>query len=258
MKKSKSGDSFWPSYVDVMTNLFAIALVLFVVYFLGFKREVGQNQRLATMEEEYLSLRQRLEMLDSLEAEKHKLEVLEAEYLRIQELSKAIKTLDDNPYFAYSVQHQKHILKLQVEFKTNHYEIPHGLKELHIQQELNKVGESLLQTIIRLRSEYVDKGSKTPFRIKFLVVIEGQASRSGDEYQNYLLSYQRALSLKHLWDRVTFHGTRFSSPQLNCEIVVSGSGWYGSPREVEFTPNGRANPANQRFLVHIIPVIDWS
>ena len=40
MGKKNSKDFFWPSYVDVMTNLFAITLVLFVVSFFLFK---GKN-----------------------------------------------------------------------------------------------------------------------------------------------------------------------------------------------------------------------
>ena len=57
MKKHNSNDFFWPSYVDVMTNLFAITLVLFVVSFFLFKgknQELEQaNADLRVMKEEY-------------------------------------------------------------------------------------------------------------------------------------------------------------------------------------------------------------
>lgn len=223
MKRNKSNESFWPSYVDVMTNLFAITLVLFIISFFWFKGNLNE------------------------------LNVLKEEYLRIQEMNRALQSLDNNPHFQYNSKYQKHILKHHVEFIPDEYAIPDGLKEVDIIQTLHEVGESLLQTIVRLRNEYINK-EEAPFRIKFLIIIEGQASRSGKEYHNYLLSYQRALSLKMLWEQGAFS---IAPKELNCELIVSGSGWYGSPREEEWLSNGKENPANQRFLVHIVPVIDW-
>ena len=233
MKKNISNDSFWPSYVDVMTNLFAITLVLFVISFFWFKWNTKE-----------------------LEEKNQQLKVMEEEYLQIQELNRALQSLNDNPDFQYSREFQKHILQRKVEFKPNQYQIPEGLKYIKSADTLLWVGENLLKTIVELRKEYIDE-SNAPFRIKFLIIIEGQASRSGKEYENYLLSYQRALSLKQHWENISFDQKNFSSKELNCEVVVSGSGWYGAPREPDFHPNRKVNEANQRFLVHIVPVIDW-
>ena len=56
----KSNSSFWPSYVDIMTTLFAIMLVLFVVSFSRFKIKEGEllenNQKLQLLLENYESL----------------------------------------------------------------------------------------------------------------------------------------------------------------------------------------------------------
>ena len=86
--------------------------------------------------------------------------------------------------------------------------------------------------------------------IKYLVVIEGQASADGyntdDWHNNDVLSYQRALELHKFWQ--TEAGIDFSSMN-RCELVISGSGIKGVPRDTVNEVN------NQRFLIHIVPVI---
>lgn len=240
MGKKNSKDFFWPSYVDVMTNLFAITLVLFVVSFFLFK---GKNAEL--------------------EETNAQLEVIREEYVRVQAMNKAIQEWDNNPYFKYDVKHQKHILTLPFEYGTDRCEIPSGLKNPEVEGDIKKVGESIIQTINELLTQYVEADSlKQSFNIKFLVVIEGQASRIGGEEYNDILSYRRALYLKKYWlnpaNNVSYNGLTFTDPNLKCELIVSGSGFSGSPREPEFLSTGKANPANQRFLVHIVPVIDWN
>ena len=69
MKRKKNSDSFWASYVDVMTNLFAITLVLFVTSFFWFDKKNGE------------------------------LEASENELNKIKELKEAINQLNDNVYF---------------------------------------------------------------------------------------------------------------------------------------------------------------
>lgn len=225
MKRNKNSESFWTSYVDVMTNLFAITLVLFVVSFFWFKNTT-----------------------DELRKTNEELKVFKIEYDRIQALNEAIKSLDSNPYFTYNEEYQKHILNLAIQFKTGYFEVPNDLIDPSKLNEIKEVGISIIRTIEKLRKKYISKDDS--YKIKFLVVIEGQASRTGIEYDNYILSYQRALSLKKLWDNVSYNGKKISDKSLNCEVVVSGSGWYGNPRE-------DIEDKNQRFLVHIVPVIEW-
>ena len=233
MKRKKNSDSFWASYVDVMTNLFAITLMLFVVSFFWFR---NSNEE--------------IDKLNQLIKDNERLEVYKAEYDRIQELNNAIKSLDSNKYFTYNEECQKHILNLSIQFRTGYeyYQIPDHLVDPSKVDEIQEVGRSIIRTIEELRDRYIS--NQNAYSIKFLVVIEGQASRSGNEYLNYILSYQRALSLKQLWDNVSYNGKKITNEELNCEVVVSGSGWYGKPREDE-------EYKNQRFLVHIVPVIEW-
>ena len=232
MSKKKKESFLWTSYSDLMTNLFFVMLMLFI-------------WAIALLHREVVKLNQ----------EKERLEVYKAEYDRIQELNNAIKSLDSNQYFTYNEECQKHILDLKeedgIQFKKGYefYEIPNHLKDPSKVNEIKDVGKSIIRTIVELKEKYIN--NQDSYRIKFLVVIEGQASRSGDEYKNYILSYQRALSLKQLWDNVSYNGVKITDKELNCEVVVSGSGWYGKPRE-------EVEDKNQRFLVHIVPVIEWS
>ncbi|WP_290539805.1 hypothetical protein [Alistipes sp.] len=237
MKKNNSKEFFWPSYVDVMTNLFAITLVLFVVSFFLFK---NYNKKLTDAVSE--------------------LTVLKEEYQRIQDMNTALQSLDSNSYFQYNAKYQKHILRIHFEYLVDQYELPSGLSNKDVVSKIAEVGKSVIKTIDDIRIKYIE-GKDNRFTIKFLIVIEGQASRSGAEQHNAVLSYLRALSLREYWlnpaNNVAYGGLSFTSPELRCELIVSGSGVFGSPREPDYI-EGKVNPANQRFLVHIVPVIDWN
>ena len=237
MKRKKNSDSFWASYVDVMAILFAITLVLFVSSFFWFDKKNGE------------------------------LEASERELAKIKELKAAIKHLNDNDYFRYNELYQKHILSnINIEFLEgyNYYRIPEDLswecRNDETMSKIDSVGISIVKTIDTLKRSY--ESGQDSYRIKFLVVIEGQASRSGDIQKNYELSYRRALSLMNHWrnDNVKYNGMRLIpdstnyNRDLNCEIIVSGSGIHGVPREDE---SSGSNPRNQRFLVHIVPIIEW-
>jgi hypothetical protein len=78
-----------------------------------------------------------------------------------------------------------------------------------------------------------------------LVVVEGQASQDG-WVGNDDLSFHRAQSLVNFWkaNNVGLDELR------NCEIIIAGSGEKGLPRDM---PDNL--PANQRFLITIVPKI---
>jgi hypothetical protein len=79
--------------------------------------------------------------------------------------------------------------------------------------------------------------------IRYLVLIEGQASL--DRYsRNFELSYERALSLLEFWEDNNVNLRKLE----NCELVLSGSGTGGVPRD-------KNESKNQRFLIQIIPKI---
>jgi hypothetical protein len=88
----KVSDFFWLSYSDLMTSLFFVMLVLFVLVFSTLKNE--QNR-----------LKLKLE-----------------EYEKIEEIKLAINNIDTS-YFKYDRVYKKHILNIQTHFNTQSYDI---------------------------------------------------------------------------------------------------------------------------------------
>ena len=54
MKENRYNQSFWPSYVDIMTTLFAIMLVLFAVSYNRFKVKEAELRKLANKYEKQI------------------------------------------------------------------------------------------------------------------------------------------------------------------------------------------------------------
>ena len=80
---------FWASYADLMSSLFFIMLVLFVLTVIMLQKQVKAT---------------------------------EAEINKIKEIQNAISNIDST-YFAYNAEHKKHILKIDVGFQTNSADI---------------------------------------------------------------------------------------------------------------------------------------
>ncbi len=213
--------SFWPSYVDIMTTLFAIMLVLFVVSYSRFKINEEKLRKLAD------------------------------KYREIESIYKAVENIDST-YFEFNSQYVKHIFRIQVTYQTgefNLYRLQEDITNKPVADSLRKsivlAGNEIKRTI-----EQLQKNDSIRQDIKYLVVIEGQASADGyntDEWHNNdVLSYQRALALHKFWCEEA--NLDFSNMN-RCELVISGSGIKGVPRDTLVEKN------NQRFLIHIVPVI---
>lgn len=213
MKPRRATSYFWVSYADLMTSLFFVMLVLFSIVF------VKMNRNLAETKGEK-------DTVDSLNV------VLEEQRKKIEEIENAIKAIDRR-YFTYDEGLKKHRMTIDVQFPSAKYDIegniPYG-----IQQKLLAAGKAIAH-FVEIQRE------KNP-EVKYLLVIEGQASRDGNEMDNYTLSYNRALSLRQFWQR---HNIDFDEER--CEVLVSGSGIYGQGRD----PNN--DLLNRRFIIHIMP-----
>lgn len=242
---SKNNGSFWPSYVDIMTTLFAITLVLFAVSFSRFKIKENQLQSLVD------------------------------EYDDIITVYSTVSEIDASEYFDYNKQYLKHLFTVDVEYDTKQYKMDHLLldKEDKAKADLKRdsvvaAGKMIKETIEKI--ERLENADSLKNNIKFLVVIEGQSSRvrfdDGDWMNNYSLSYLRAQFLDKFWKE---NGIDLSSIP-RCELIISGSGEQGVPRVVPDEdalklkyPNAKdyqkkwleEEMKNQRFLVHIVPVI---
>ena len=242
MNESNNRSSFWPSYVDIMTTLFAIMLVLFVVSYSRFK------------------------------VKEQELQVLADHFIEIIDIYDAVGNIDSTK-FEYNELFSKNIFKIEIEYQQKEFELTHlkldekGLKDKAdaLRQQIKNAGDSIKATIQKLQ-----KNANLKKDIKYLVVIEGQSSKipfnDPDSIwrNNYTLSYLRAWNLHKFWQA---NGIDFTKMD-RCELVICGSGEEGVPRVVpseelerlKITSDGyrawsQEESRNQRFLVHIVPVI---
>ena len=159
---AKKESFFWTSYADLMTSMFFVMLVLFVlvVALLHKKITAIDKERDAT----------------------------EAQLQVIKEIVTSTEHIDSN-YFEYSEEHKKHVLTIHVQFERGSAAL-NDIDE-KTQEDLVKAGKSIQGLIDEITSKHPN--------IQYLLLIEGQASK--DLYnQNYELSYKRALTLKKLWE----------------------------------------------------------
>jgi hypothetical protein len=208
MAKANKESFFWTSYSDLMTGLFFVMLVLFVLTVALLHKKINEQA------------------------------VDLAKYRKIEEIEKSVNNINKD-YFEYRKEYKKHILKLSVQYPRGDYNITH-ITDISLLPEIERAGMEIENTIKKFTTEE---------NIKYLVVIEGQASLDDyhvDDYKNNnVLSYLRALKLKEFWESSGIYLDKLP----NCELVLAGSGQKGIPRE---QPDW-GNPKNQRFLIHIIP-----
>ena len=238
--KQRNKDSFWPTYVDIMTTLFAIMVVLFAVSYSRFRVKEAELKKIVNKYEE------------------------------IQSIYKVVENIDPT-YFEFNPQYVKHIFRIQVTYQTGEFSLykleddkNNSAVAEQVRQKIIDAGKEIQKTIISLQNSESKKQD-----IKYLVVIEGQASADGyyvnDYYNNDVLSYQRALALHRFWKEEA--SIDFSNMD-KCELVISGSGEGGVPRfsEDDYKQSSEyiegksirkkdVEKYNQRFLIHIVPVI---
>lgn len=236
--------SFWPSYVDIMTTLFAITLVLFAVSFSRFK------------------------------VKEHQLQVLVDEYENIVNVYSTVNEIDESKLFGYDSLYLKHLMTIDIQYQQKEYRMDRLAEDISdpsmadkIRNDIKAAGDTIKAKIDRLENSIPDSLKRN---IKFLVVIEGQSSKvpfnEGDWKNNYTLSYLRAQYLNKFWQS---NGIDFES-MPRCELIISGSGEGGKPRFTVDTQRLHSlypdkseyakhwieeEGKNQRFLVHIVPVI---
>ena len=91
--------AFWPSYVDIMTTLFAIMLVLFTISYGRFK---GRERSL-------------VEINDSLQEFKDK-------YNEIKSIYAAVENINPD-YFEFNPTYVKHIFRIQVTYQRGQFDL---------------------------------------------------------------------------------------------------------------------------------------
>jgi hypothetical protein len=109
---------FWASYADLMTSLFFIMLVLFVLTVVMLKR-----QAIAT----------------------------EEELRKIKEIQESVNKIDTT-YFAFNNEFKKHILKINVEFNTGSADISNI--PIRTRDELVKAGRAIHDSIYSANKKF--------------------------------------------------------------------------------------------------------
>ena len=201
MAKNKKESFFWTSYSDLMTSLFFVMLLLFILTIILLHKRMVQAQ--------------------------HEETATKAQLEKITELENSIKNID-TVYFGYNNEYKTHILRTKVKFEKGSASFGDISEET--KQELYAVRDLLrdsLQSFVK----------STP-DASYLLIIEGQASADSYVWNNEL-SYKRALSLFKFWfpDQ---RETNLRFYDLPCEVVIAGAGCMeGKPREAINEDNQR-------------------
>ena len=221
MKKS---NIFWVSFSDLMTSLFFIMLVLFVLAIGYLKIKNLENERLiVNLKEKEVGLIKEKERLE-------KLLNLEKQFAPL---------IQDSSSFYYLPICKKFIVKdlMGVEiFEPDQFVI----KEEFVQKTL-EVGEKIRGFLKTLKSQDPD--------LSYLLVIEGNMANTFDLKINrennsgYITSYQRALAVYNLWVQ-----NNINLREPNVEVMLCGSGFNGLCRD-----NVEEN--NKRFSIQLIPKV---
>lgn len=162
MSKSKKESFFWTSYSDLMTSLFFVMLVLFVLVVLLL------HNRMLSIEGERKATQSQLD--------------------KITEIQNATENIDSK-YFQYDNEFKRHTLKdINVSFNKGSSDIL-DISDAD-REKLRLAGRSILSFMSRAERELPDA--------RYMLILEGQSSKD-DYIYNDELSYQRALSLYRYW-----------------------------------------------------------
>lgn len=218
---AKQKDPFWTSYSDLMTSLFFVMLVLFIICLI----KVGKaNSELR-------------EALGTANADKERLE-------QILQLDSLYEKLSKESTLGYDNEKKMFYAKAFVG-KEIFYPNDDKIKEEYLNM-VDSVGNDLARILKTLHNE----------KFHYQLVIEGNAaikwdqlkanSFNPDNTEMYHLSYRRALALYNRWRIEGHHNLR----QYNTEIIIAGSGFNGNNRDKKIEEN------NKRFVIQILPKIN--
>ncbi len=123
---------------------------------------------------------------------------------------------------------------VDVEYQTKEFHIDRLKLDKTDTVAANKVRRDILiaGNLVKSTIQSIEKSDSVDSNIKFLVVIEGQSSRirfdEGPWMNNYTLSYLRAQYLNKFWKE---NGIDIDAIP-RCELIISGSGEQGVPRNI--------------------------
>lgn len=187
----KNDNFFWPSFSDLMTALFFVMLVLYILTFVKLKHDQEQYR---------------------VEAEK---------FQKLQEIEEVLSSLDKD-LFVFDTQNKRYRLKTDSKFKGGSCDISDLSSEELI--HLLAAGQNIYELLYSL-------GEKEEGVNYLLVLEGNTARKGNNFTKipnvGYTLSYCRAMSLYNYWKK---NGYDFRELD-NCELMIAGSGYFGKSRD---------------------------
>lgn len=228
MSRSQRESYFWTSYSDLMTSMFFVMLVLFVLCMaLAYKDNIKLRETLVQLDDALSNANARKEQLEQLLQ-------LESQFEELSN-SSSLQYVEEKKMFV-----AKDFIGVEIFRPEDDVIMPKFIGKV------DSVGMELQQLVKRLHEKNPD--------INFQLVIEGNAAipwkelRSGnyneDDLEMYKLSYRRALALYLRWK-----GNGINLRHYNTEIIIAGSGFNGTNRDMQIEDN------NKRFVIQIIPKV---
>lgn len=220
MAIEKQKDPFWTSYSDLMTSLFFVMLVLFIICMIKVGKANTDLARALGEAKVTIDQQNQILQLDSL----------------FDALSKSTSLeYDEEKKMFYSPEFNG------IEIFTPNDDV---ILDKYLER-IDKVGNDLEDILSHLN---------TNPNFHYQLVIEGNAaipwkqlaskSFNPDNQEMYKLSYRRALALYNRWKN---KGHDFR--KYNTEIIIAGSGFNGINRDNKVEEN------NKRFIIQIIPKV---
>ena len=226
----KKDNFFWVSYSDLMTSLFFVMLVLFVITIGSLKIKMEENINI---------IKENAALIDSLKKIQDALLIENSKLKKIVQIEKQFKPLEESGEFYYLPKCKKYIVKdlMGIEiFEPNQTTI----RNQYIESTLN--AGIIIEKFIQKLNE------KNP-ELSYLLVIEGNMANTYDHKiamdnkWGYNTSFDRALAVYNLWisNDINFR-------DYNVEVLICGSGFNGLCRD-DIEEN------NKRFSIQIIPKV---
>lgn len=217
--KQKKESFFWTSYSDLMTSMFFVMLVLFVLAIALLHKKIVEIEKLyedvMVQNEQYEKILQ-----------------LETQFEELSHSSELVYVEDKRMFVAKDFIGVEIFDPYKATIKTEYI------------ATVDRVGKSLQSIVQRLYQNNRE--------LQFQLVIEGNAAIPWEEKRDktynpdnisvYELSYQRALALYLHW-----LNNGINLRNYNTEIIIAGSGFNGINRDNKVEEN------NKRFLIQIIP-----
>ena len=228
MAKAKQKDPFWTSYSDLMTSLFFVMLVLFIICLV---KVGGINGELR---DEKVKVEQALKEANADKEDLKNILRLEDQFKVLSESSSLEYDSIKKMFYAKDFQEKEIFYSNDDKIKPEYLGV------------VDTVGNDILEILKSLNQNEA---------FNYQMVIEGNAAikwqnlRSGnydpDNADMYHLSYNRALALYLYWRK---KGIDFR--KYNTEVIIAGSGFNGINRD------NKVEDYNKRFIIQIIPKVN--